>query len=33
MSVLGTYLVENMHRPNNYMALCQLHLGRARPWR
>lgn len=27
MSVLGDYLVENMHRPNNYMALCQLHLG------
>lgn len=24
---LGDYLVENMHRPNNYMALCQLHLG------
>ena len=27
MSVLGTHLVENMHRSNNYMALCQLHLN------
>ncbi len=26
MSVLGDYLVENMHKSNNYMALCQLHL-------
>ncbi len=27
MSVLGEYLVENMHKSNNYMALCQLHLN------
>ena len=26
MAVLGDYLVENMHKSNNYMALCQLHL-------
>ncbi|SIR54122.1 DNA-binding transcriptional regulator, XRE family [Aeromonas sp. RU39B] len=26
MSVLGNYLLDNMHRPNNYIALCQMHL-------
>ncbi|MDO2950184.1 helix-turn-helix domain-containing protein [Aeromonas simiae] len=26
MTMLGDYLVDNMHKTNNYMALCQLHL-------